>query len=274
MAGPMTSNLKFRSLGIVVKDKERESWNILVDPIEEMTLELGELDDSHREYRSELQDARGVKQVAKVKGGSAVEAKWLPFGDSNRATPPDVCKGETVMIWQYGDTQKFAWTTAMFEPGLRHLEIVRYMYSNLPSGITPFNEDSSYWMEWDTVNKRIRLHTSDNDGEAAAYDFEIDGKTGTASFKDNVGNSGTLVSPSGDMTIETTGSVNVKTKNYTVDCETYQVKTNSYSLTSNSIEMESTGSAATLKGNFELEGNMHATGSIKDEGGNTNHHSH
>jgi len=30
----------------------------------------------------------------------------------------------------------------------------------------------------------------------------------------------------------------------------------------------------TLVGNLEVEGNIHATGSIIDEDGNTNHHSH
>ena len=35
-----------------------------------------------------------------------------------------------------------------------------------------------------------------------------------------------------------------------------------------------TGATATITGNVKVEGNIDATGSIIDAGGNTNHHSH
>lgn len=278
MSDEQISGLKFRSLGIVVTSKVLGESTIVVDPIEDFILDSGEIKPDGKKTKSTLPTAAGIPKKTSIESGSAITAKWFPFGSSNRATPPDVCANETVMLWQFADAAEYYWTPCMFEPSLRRLERVRYMYSNLPSGQTPFDEDSSYWFEVSTVDQRLRLHTSDNNGEAAAYDFELNTKEGTFSLKDNLGNDLLLSSPEGTLDATVTEAVRIKTKDYSVECDSYTVKTKSMSLSSETpadvqCDMNMTGQMK-LKGDLDVDGNVDSTGTITDAGGNTNHHSH
>jgi phage baseplate assembly protein V len=80
----------------------------------------------------------------------------------------------------------------------------------------------------------------------------------------------------GDIDVKATGRCDV-------DCQSqiYIKSTTNITIQAPSINMRG-GSPAngvfegnfTLIGNLEVQGNIHATGSIIDDGGNTNHHSH
>lgn len=188
MAEDRKSLLQAYSLGIVITDKERGSDYIEVVPVEEMSLEDGKLSDQKREYRVTAPDAKGVKKTEVLQGGNHIRAKWLLHGNSNRISAPDVVKNETVEIYRYGDTDKYYWAQCMREPSLRRLEIVHYAYCNIPKGLVPFDRDTSYWTEVDTVNKFIQVHTAKNDGEPFAYDLVINAAKGNVKLYDHVGN--------------------------------------------------------------------------------------
>jgi hypothetical protein len=191
------SQLKEYSLGIITEHKVVGSDFAFMTPIEEFSLEDEALVENTREYESRLPNINGVTKVTKIKGSSIIKAKWIPFGESNRDTAPDVRKNETVMIYRFADTQDYYWTTIMREPELRRLEHVRYAFCNKPSGLDPYDAESSYWIEWSTMEKRIRLHTSDNDGEACRYDFTINTADGTVKLEDSLGHYLFLDSPAG-----------------------------------------------------------------------------
>lgn len=182
------SGLKEYSLGIITENKPYGSDYAMICPIENFSLEQDAIKEDTRDFQSKLPDMNGITKTAKLKGSAILRAKWIPYGNSNRDTAPDVRKNETVMIYQFGDTQSFYWDTLMREPELRRLEHVRYMYSNKPSGLDAFDSESSYWIEYSTVEKRIRLHTSDNDGEACKYDVTIKTDEGTITVEDSLGN--------------------------------------------------------------------------------------
>ena len=64
-----------------------------------------------------------------------------------------------------------------------------YFFSNKP-GLS-LEEDLSkngYYLLMDTINKRAQLHTSNNDGEAAAYDITVDTNAGLFTISDSAGN--------------------------------------------------------------------------------------
>ena len=211
------SGLKLYSLGIVTENKAIGKDEIQVTPIEEFSFEQGKIVPDTRKHTSNLPDTRGVVKKADIKGSAILTAKWIPFGNANRDTAPDVCKSETVLIFRYADTQKYYWDTIFREPMLRRKEHVRYSFSNKPDGIDPYDGSSSYWVEYSTVGQYIHLHTSDNDGEPCTYDVKIDAKAGNLSIQDNLGNSLQLNSAAGHLQAQTNTSVYFKTPLFYVD---------------------------------------------------------
>lgn len=308
---------RFYSLGIVVDDKVEGSDVIIVTPIEDFTMELGELSSTDRKKEATMANSSGVKKTANIEGGSTVEATWVPLSDPNRDNSPDVYRSETVMLYKYADTQDYYWSTFFREPGLRGRERVRTALSNKDAGGESYTPDSSYWVEIDTKYKHLKIHTSDNDGEPTTYDLTINTKEGTVLLEDKLGNRILLESVPGHLEVTTENSVTVNTKRYTLNAtESVEINTPKYTLnadstaevntpdhtlnaeqseingTLNTVNSElvategfhlsggSGSNTGTFVGNFKVEGNIDAngdilaTGSIMDGGGNSNHHSH
>lgn len=178
MADDRVAGLKIYSLGIVVQPKVRGSDTIIVHPIEAMPMVKGNIGPDTRSISVSLPDQHGVPKNSEVKGGDTIKAKWIAYGDSNRESAPDVQPSETVLIFAYADTQDFYWTTIFREPMLRRLETVRRMYSNQPSGQVPYDDDTAYWTEVSTHDKRMQLQTAINDGEKALYNVDVNGGEG------------------------------------------------------------------------------------------------
>lgn len=175
MADDRVAGLKIYSLGIVVQPKVRGSDTIIVHPIEAMPMVKGNIGPDTRSISVSLPDQHGVPKNSEVKGGDTIKAKWIAYGDSNRESAPDVQPSETVLIFAYANTQDFYWTTIFREPMLRRLETVRRMYSNQPSGQVPYDDDTAYWTEVSTHDKRMQLQTAINDGEKALYNVDVNG---------------------------------------------------------------------------------------------------
>lgn len=193
------SGLKSWSLGIAQFDKADGSNELMIIPIERMSMEKGLFKDIKKEYDVKAPDIHGILKAEKIEGGTALKATWLPIGDGNRMTAPDVRKNETVEIFRYRDTELYYWNTVFRETGIRRLEHVIYAFGNLPDGFAPLDRDSSYILEFDTKTKRIAITTSKSDGEAFKYMLEISPGTSTLTLTDNVGNSVGIISDSGTV---------------------------------------------------------------------------
>lgn len=183
------SNLRPYSLGIVVETKPRGIDYILVSPLETLNIQTpGLIKEYNKEYKGDHADLESKSFKTEHESKNYLKAKWLPFGESNRTSAPDVVANETVMIYKFGDVDEYYWFDVMREPELRRLEDVLYSYSNKPNGIDAFDKKSSYWVRYNTKDKYIYLHTSDNDGEHTVYDLIIDTKEGNITVKDGKGN--------------------------------------------------------------------------------------
>ena len=176
----MASGLQFYSLGIVAKDK--------------------------------VKDSDGNITSLQIKKSKSIPAEWLPNGYSNRMTPPDVTKGMTVMIYNYAGEKKYYWTTIFNELDLTKREKVVYAFSNKEKVPTKeeLNQDGfllgkTYYLQVDTYDKFIRLHTNKNEDsenpEAVVYDLELDTANGVITVKDDLENSIEIKSQDGIMTI-------------------------------------------------------------------------
>lgn len=267
------SGLKFYSLGIVAKPKIRDDVWIEVDPIEEFSMDKGPIGNDTKSFKASMPNQHGVVKAAKLKGGSTIKAKWIPFGHSNRDTAPDVQPSETVMVFRFADTQDYYWTSIFREPTIRRLETVRYIYNNQPSGQAPATDTSSYWVEFSTHDKTVKLHTSSNDGEAAEYDITIDTKAGTLEIKDDLGNSLYLESAEGKLTATTENEVTIKTKRFVVEASesvvinTALMTVNGPLVTTQGVSMHGGSGMAlegnmAMKGNIAMEGDVHVTGNL------------
>lgn len=219
MMSERESKLKFYSLGIVAINKEKKSDHIKVTPIEELTLSNGKLSEQKNLHKVELPDAKGIERSSQLESDSMLVAKWIPFGQSNRMTPPDVIAGETVIIFRFADTDEYYWTSIFREPGIRRLETVMYAFCNIPDGQEKFNKETSYWLEVSTDEKHIKLHTSKNDGEPYEYDITIDTENGKILIDDNSGNSIELNSAQNEISAIANTHILLKAPLVTIDAQ-------------------------------------------------------
>lgn len=182
------SKLVMYSLGIVMEDKKRGSDQIKIYPVEEFPQIDGKIADYKPSFNVSTTNIKGATKSADLKGDAVLVASWLPFGNSNRNTSPDVIKNETVCIYRYADTNEYHWDTMFREPALRRLETVCHMYGDLPSGVKGFDKQSSYWCEVSTHDQHIKIHTSKSNSEPFVYDIILDTKNGNLTIQDDIGN--------------------------------------------------------------------------------------
>lgn len=185
-----TSLWRFYSMGIIAANKEIGSHTAQITPIEIMNMSDGELDQADSPLEGSGTDGLGQSFSITVSETTAVPAKWLPFG-SNRVTPPDVRRGERVMLWQFADEDKFWWTTTGLDEHLRRLETVVFAVSNESDpekDIEALTPDNSYYVEFNTHTKQITLATNKNDGEPFAFTFQFNAKQGIVTLADDDNN--------------------------------------------------------------------------------------
>lgn len=181
------SKLQLHGLGVVVTNKLLNSKFIECTLIEEQPFLNGELTDNIEQIESTGISSDGTVYKTSLDATISVKAIWLPFG-SNRATPPDVRRGETVVIYRFGDVDKYYWTSLQYDMKLRKLETVIYAFSNTQKEDMDGKSDTTYYMEVSTHKKIVHLHTSKSDGEPFVYDFQLNTKDGSFIFQDDVGN--------------------------------------------------------------------------------------
>jgi hypothetical protein len=230
------SKLKLYSLGIVIEDKKDESDYIKANPTETISFSNDILTDDDKKYQTETANSKNVKSKDKLTGGSSLVAKWVPFGQSNRISAPDVVKGETVILFKYADDDDYYWTTIFREPSLRRLEHVLYAYSDLKDGNKAFDKNSSYWIEISTKKKHIHLHTSKSNEEPYGYDVKIDTARGKLTIDDNAGNSIFINSKEGIMDFKAVNKINFTTKEMNIKANVKMTN----SVTSNGVNISNT----------------------------------
>jgi len=182
------SKLRFYSIGIVAENKLLSSKEVEVTPMEEMPIMDGELAPVAVDYKSKAVDKLGSSYETTVETTTTIKAKWLPLGAGNRITAPDVRRGERVILYKFGDTDQYFWTTENEDLKLRKLETVIYAFSATTNEGAEMNAQTFYFFEISTHKKLITLHTSKDNGEPFGYDVQLDTGNGKLVITDDVGN--------------------------------------------------------------------------------------
>lgn len=299
------SRLRPYGMGIAVQDKVRGSDTLEIYLSEQLPYVTGKLSDVKIEYDKDLPDSSDNVQNYKATSKFIIKAKWLPDGDNNRITPPDVKKNETVMVYKFADSPKYYWKCIFREPNIRRLETVTHMYSDIPDGLEAYDKKSSYWSEVSTHDRVWRIHTSCRNGEPHEYDGIIDTKDATVTIKDDIGNIIhidtdrhliRIINADNSTTEWTTTNINSRSDDNITSRTTtqYHQASNTYTIDSPTTYITGdliVGGNASIGGNLtvggditcgggggggsvSMSGSLRVGGSISCSGGNPNHHGH
>lgn len=230
------SKLRFYSLGIVAANKPLGTTIIEVTPTEEVSTLDGEIDDAITNLSFEGVGADDKSYSVNVDTAVSIKADWLRLGYGNRRTAPDVRRGAQVIIYQFGDLNKFYWTTLRDDFKLRKLETVIYAWTGTKDEGVENNSGNTYFLEISTHTGVVTFHTSDANGEFCKYDIQINAKEGRVVITDSIGNYFVLDSKEHQLrmenvdgsimditkqicTITTLSEINLKTKHFTLNAE-------------------------------------------------------
>lgn len=209
-----TSKYTIYSLGYVAEDKDTDDLYVNVYPIEITPDNDGDLN-SIKNISTSVVDNDGKNLSVSVNKSNSIRAKWKGDG-GNRITAPDVCNGETVLLWNYAGTDRFYWSKDIPEPDLRKRERAVYFFSSKALTDSKDVLDKGYSFIIDTVNKYVRLFTSKTDGEATTYEIYLDTQNGLFSIEDGVSNVIKLDSLKGSFETVTKNKVRHDTKKFAV----------------------------------------------------------
>lgn len=210
-----SSKFKIYGMGHVAEDIKENSFEVKVFPVEITTGNQGAMD-AATSTSVNTETSGGEHRSTVLDKGKTITCKWIPIGATNRITPPNVCKGEMVLIWNYAGTDQYYWSTMDNEMDLRKNEKATWFFSNVKNIGKPDLKKAYHWTV-DTINKFVRLFTANNDGEYTTYDFKIDTKNGIITIMDGKNNMIKLESQSDKLTITTNKNVEINTTDCTVN---------------------------------------------------------
>lgn len=182
---------KFRvvSIGIAAENKALDSYEVPVAPIEIFPMVDGELVESLDEVDVSGVDQMGVDYTIRLKTSSTVTATWMQMG-SNRVTPPDIRRGERLLLWQYADSDKYYWTSMGMDDDQRRLETAIWAWSATPDVAAELDlANNMYSVELSTHGKHITIHTTQENGEPFEYTIQLNTGSGIFFITDQDGNS-------------------------------------------------------------------------------------
>lgn len=280
------SKLRFYSIGTVAANKALGSKDIEVTPVEELPMLDGEITPSATIESASAVDSAGKAYSASAATQVTIKASWLRLGDSNRMTPPDVRRGEAVMIYQFGDVDRYWWMTLREDARLRKLETVVWAISATKDENQENDATTMYYFEVSSHKKLIHLHTSKANGEPFAYDIQLDTKDGSFTVTDDAGNYLRLDSAAGRIELQNSAgssldidreNITLKGKTFTVHAETTITKSTSLSDTLSVAKKSSLnggmaasgGGGSTVAGPLTLQNELTVGGYASFNGGHT-----
>lgn len=280
------SKLQVYTYGTAAENLALDTFELEISPLEHMPMTDGEQTTNAQQSTSTGTDLSGVQYQTNMTSSGTIKATWLPLGQPNRMTPPNVRRGEEVVVYRFGDVDKFYWVTARSDLMFRRLETVVFAISAVKTEGVKCDKTNTYFLEFSSHKKSITLSTSKANGEPYAYLFTFDLANGKVTLTDDIDNTMFLDSQNHqwhvqnadgsffDMTkkaiaMSADDSVSIKTKDYSLDASnSITEKTTNRTLTASQNEITATSTHngnITENGMLELNGDM--TTAAGSEGG-------
>jgi len=247
------------SLGRVAANKALGDDRLLVTLIEHMPFLSSDIHTDPQTVEIKGVDPEGNAYTDSFQHDITVEARWLPYAESNRATPPDMRIGEEVTVYQLADdTETYYWVDNGRFKYLRRLETVICAFSaTRDESVTELTSENSYYFEISTHQKRVTFETSKADGEPFKYSIQLDIMAGKVIISDDINNYILLNSKQKLITLHNTynTAITLKGKDITLGAKGNftGVVDKKYTYTAESFN---------YNGDFTVNGNLSVSGNI------------
>jgi uncharacterized protein (DUF2345 family) len=184
-----TSQFRPYSLGTVTAHKDPHSELIDVTPIEILFANNGEIINNYQEQRVRGLNKQGEEVNYSVITSNNITAAWLPIGNSNRISPPELRRGMIVMIYVDGDN-KYYWQDLGLNREYMRAETATYAFcaNPNPNENKAVAQDSWYVVEVSPRNHQLILTTSKDNQEYTTYSISLNTKEGVLKITDGEGN--------------------------------------------------------------------------------------
>ena len=148
-----------------------------------------------RKYGFKLQTPKNPKLEGEVTESPSIKCYY--WGGSNHSVP-HITMGEQVLVIHHKGNDTYYWKELGRDNELRRVEKYRIFVNDQKlvvktadtanKNVGRVNDDNSYYLEFDTINKHILLSTSNSDGETIRYFMKFNTKTNTFALWDTRGN--------------------------------------------------------------------------------------
>ena len=229
------------SLGIAAQTIKPGTRQLEVIPIESNGFLNGEFAEGDVDLNSTGMDHSGLEYETKVKTSNSVSAVWYP-GVSNALTPPTITKGEQVVLYRYADTDQYYWTPEGQSDHLRPTDSVGSRVSAKGTNDqTELNDNNSYSFDMSSDRKRVRLKTTKNNGEKAAYIALFDLAEGYFEVTDDSGTYIQVNSVASEINLENSAGSHIYIEKKKIDIlAEEQVKIKTKKLITETVETDMT----------------------------------
>ena len=185
MKNPRKTQIDFYSYGIVGEDKQPNSPWIEAIPIEINFSKPTDVQATEHSTDRTFTSANATDHVTSTEGNT-IPAKWWKF-NSYQVTPPDVKKGDEIIIYRLGETDIYFWEDLN---SANVKTTVNVIYAFPADGENQMMDDLSnaYVLQVSSVEKMIQIRTSMANGEGAAFNFQFNLRDGTHQCTDQKGN--------------------------------------------------------------------------------------
>lgn len=179
---------------VVVADKEPNSRTIQALPRRLLPTVEGELKALTVENTTSVESPTTGETSAVVTTKNYITAEYFDLF-SNRVFPPDVRKGEQVLLFNFHDTDTHYWLSTGRDDNLRRTERFRLAVSDDVAFTKELTEDNTWYFEMDSRDKKhILISTSKSDKEKYRYLIKVDALNSKIQVMDDGNNEFTLES--------------------------------------------------------------------------------
>ena len=204
---------------------------------------------------------------------------------------PNIHVGERIEVIEYGDNGEYYWKEIGDDDALRTRERYRILVSAKGNQIDPLTEENGYLVDVDSRkgNKKLRVHTTQADGESVGYDIILDLESGKFAYTDTIGNNIGVESQAqriwlhnagGDTIDIAPGKIDVYTTAFTVNAQTITMNCDMFSVSASSNAAFNTNlfsvaaPTSTFSGLVSVASTVSAANVISSVGVNLNTHYH
>lgn len=267
---------KLYSLGVAAEDLPLGSIYLKVFPSDVRTMHDGEVNTTPNNVSVAASTTDGQSYSVGTQAQAFIIAEWLPLGQHNRQTPPNLLKGAQVHIYYLeGSQDQYYWIEARNDLRFRKLEDVAYAYKASPKIDEVATDDNCYVVRYSPLNKLIHIHTSKANGEEFKYDIVIDTANSILRLTDDQGNRFTINSPAKQLRLENSSGnyidlidsvltmdvkkqINIRTTEYNQTVETANYKATTTNMQSNTTNL--TGNQFNAQANTAFQGALTSNG--------------